>query len=106
MFTVLSQPNRLNIIDLLNKNPQSVNEIVYKLKLNQPQVSKHLSVLRNAGIVDVRKIKNQHIYALVPKPFKQLDSWLEGYRSLWEERFERLDKLIESDKKHMVKSHR
>jgi len=100
MFNVLSQPNRLEIVELLYKNPQSVNEIVYKLKLNQPQVSKHLKILAKAGIVDIAPVKNQRIYSLKTKPFKELDQWLEKYRNLWEERFNRLDEILKKEVKN------
>lgn len=101
MFTVLSEPNRLNIVELLYKKPQSVNEIVDSLRLHQPQVSKHLRVLADAGIVDVKPNKNKRIYELKPEPFRQMDHWLSKYRILWEKRFDRLDKLLAKEvKKH------
>jgi DNA-binding transcriptional ArsR family regulator len=94
LFTTLSEPNRLHIVELLQNNPQSVNEIVFKLKLNQPQVSKHLKVLADAGIVDMHPDKNKRVYALKSEPFKKLDKWLEKYRNMWEIRFDRLDKAL------------
>jgi DNA-binding transcriptional ArsR family regulator len=99
MFNVLSEPNRLDIVELLYKNPQSVNEIVFKLKLNQPQVSKHLKILASAGIVDVKPIKNQRIYGLKSQPFKELDTWLEKYRKMWDQRFDRLDEILKKEVK-------
>ena len=97
MFSVLSEPNRLDIVELLYTNPQSVNEIVGKLHLNQPQVSKHLKVLADAGVVDVHPIANKRVYALKPEPFKNLDKWLEKFRGMWEEKFQRLDKVLGSE---------
>lgn len=94
MFSVLSEQNRLNIVELLYKSPKTVNEISGILRLNQPQTSKHLKVLSDAGIVGVTPIKNQRIYSLKPQKFKELDKWLEKYRKIWEERFDRLDKLF------------
>ena len=99
LFTTLAEPNRLNIVELLRKGPRPVNEIVHHLRLNQPQVSKHLKVLADAGMVDVHPDKNQRIYSLKTKPFRELNSWLEKYRALWEDRFERVDMLIELEKK-------
>jgi len=99
MFSVLAEPNRLDIVELLYKNPYTVNEIVEQLHLNQPQVSKHLKVLADAGIVDVHPSKNKRIYALKPQPFKELDQWLEKYRKHWEERLDRLDALLKKEVK-------
>lgn len=97
MFGVLSEPNRLHIVDQLLTQPQSVNELVARLHLRQPQVSKHLKVLADAGIVWVKPIKNKRVYALKPEPFKELDRWLEKYRNMWEERFHRLDTLLKKE---------
>ena len=94
MFAVLAEPNRLDILELLYQNPHTVNEIVDQLHLNQPQVSKHLTVLAEAGLVDVHPLKNQRIYTLNPQPLKELDQWLEKYRKLWEGRLDRLDTLL------------
>ncbi|SRR5260221_59717 len=94
LFTVLSQPNRLEIIELLYKNPRTVNEIAGVLKLNQPQTSKHLRVLADAGIVAIHPVKNQRFYTLKPQPFKELDTWLEKYRYMWDERLLRLEKVL------------
>lgn len=97
LFSVLSEPNRVDIIELLYKSPRSVNEIAGVLKLNQPQTSKHLRVLADAGIVDVTPIENKRVYALKPEPFKDLDVWLSKFRKNWEERFNRLDTLLAKD---------
>lgn len=80
MFSILSEPNRLDIVELLRTGAKPVNEIVEKLRLNQPQVSKHLRVLADAGVVKVRPIAQQRYYQLQPKPFRQLASWLERYK--------------------------
>lgn len=93
-FTALAEPNRLHIVELLRNGPRPVNEIVERLRLNQPQVSKHLHILADAGIVDVTPIANQRVYELRPQPFKELDSWLEKYRHMWNARFERLDEIL------------
>ena len=100
MFRILSEQNRLDIIELLYKNPRTVNEIAGILKLNQPQTSKHLKVLADAGVVDVTPMKNQRMYTLKPQPFKELDSWFEKFRKNWENRFDRLDTLLKEEKRH------
>lgn len=98
-FSALAEPNRLHIVELLRKKPRPVNEIVISLKLNQPQVSKHLKVLHSAGLVEVRPFAQQRIYHLRPLPFKELDTWVQRYKKLWEERFDRLDALLREEKK-------
>jgi DNA-binding transcriptional ArsR family regulator len=72
-----------------------VGEIADRLRLRQPQVSKHLRVLSDAGIVKVHAIANRRIYKLRPEPFKELDAWLESYRRVWDERFDRLDDYLQ-----------
>ncbi len=99
MFSVLSEQNRLNIVELLYDHPRSVNELVDTLHLRQPQVSKHLKVLADAGVVDMKPNKNKRVYALKSEPFKELDKWLEKYRKMWEDRFDRLDKLLRKEVK-------
>lgn len=85
-FRALAEPNRLNIVELLLEEPLPVGEIADKLKLNQPQTSKHLRVLSEAGLVEVQPIANRRIYKLRPEPFQELDEWLESYRRVWEAR--------------------
>ncbi len=100
MFGTLAEPNRLHIVELLRNGPKPVNEIVTRLHLNQPQVSKHLKVLADAGVVEVTPLAQQRVYMLKLQPFKELDAWLEKYRSLWNARFERLDTLLGKEKDH------
>lgn len=86
LFSVLSEPNRLDIVELLLTGAKPVNEIVDRLSLNQPQVSKHLRVLADAGIVQVRPIAQQRYYQLQAKPFQELESWLARYKNIWNAR--------------------
>lgn len=94
-LTALAEPNRLRIVELLRTGPRPVNDIGDRLRLNQPQVSKHLRVLREAGLVAVRPRAQQRMYELRPQPLHQLHDWLERYRQLWDARFDELDELIE-----------
>ena len=94
-FSALAEPNRFRIVELLRAGPRPVNEIGERLRLNQPQVSKHLRVLRETGIVDVQPRAQQRLYALRPEPLRQLHEWVERYRELWDARFADLDELIE-----------
>ena len=94
-FAALAEPNRLRIVELLRGGPRSVNDIGDRLKLNQPQVSKHLRVLKDVGLVDVEPRAQQRLYELRGKPLREMDEWLERFRRLWDERFDEVDKIIE-----------
>jgi DNA-binding transcriptional ArsR family regulator len=94
-LTALAEPNRLHIVELLVGGPRPVGEIVDQLRLRQPQVSKHLRVLSDAGLVEVRPLAQQRIYSLKSQPFLELDEWLGSYRRLWKERFVRFDEILQ-----------
>lgn len=94
-FAVLAEPNRFRIVELLRSGPHAVNDIGERLHLNQPQVSKHLKLLKNAGFVEVEPRAQQRLYVLRPEPLREIHDWLERYRQLWDERFDVLDGLIE-----------
>ena len=93
-FSALAEPSRLQIVELLRHRPLAVGQIAERLRMRQPQASKHLRVLAEAGLVQVRPLAQQRIYALRAEPLKELDDWLERYRRLWGERFEQLDDVI------------
>jgi DNA-binding transcriptional ArsR family regulator len=94
-FAALAEPNRFRIVELLRSGPRPVNDIGGRLRLNQPQVSKHLRVLKEAGIVDMQPRAQQRVYELRPQPLRKLHDWLERYRQVWDARFEELDELID-----------
>src|ERR1700674_1701631 len=94
-FRALAEPNRLQIVELLLGGPRPVGDMVDQLGLRQPQVSKHLRVLSNAGLVNVRVDAQRRIYALRPAPLQELEGWLERYRRLWESSFQRLDAVLD-----------
>lgn len=94
-LSALAEPNRLHIVELLRDGPRPVGEIADRLRLQQPQVSKHLRVLSDSGLVEVHPIANRRIYMLRPQPLKELDAWLETFRRIWEERFDRLDDYLQ-----------
>lgn len=93
-FAALAEPNRLRIVDLLRAGPRPVNEIVARLRLTQPQVSKHLRVLKEAGLVGVEPRAQQRVYELRAQPLRRMHQWLERYRRLWDARLEGLDEVI------------
>jgi len=100
----LSEPNRLHIVELLRDGPRAVGDMVNRLGLRQPQVSKHLRVLNDAGLVDVRVDAQRRIYELRPAPLRELEVWLERYRRIWEENYQRLDTLLVDKKAHAMRA--
>ncbi len=86
MFDVLAEPTRRRILDSLLEQPLSVNELVGRLALSQPQASKHLRVLREAGLVRVHRDAQRRRYELCPAPLAEIDEWLAPYRELWADR--------------------
>jgi DNA-binding transcriptional ArsR family regulator len=97
-FELVAQPTRRRILDLLRERARSVGELVKLLGLSQPGVSKHLRLLREAGLVRVRRDAQRRWYELEPKPLAELDAWLEPYRKLWEDRLDRLERHLANDK--------
>jgi DNA-binding transcriptional ArsR family regulator len=95
LLHALSEPNRLRIVEQLRNGPLTVGELADRLQIRQPQVSKHLRVLHESGVVDVHAEANRRIYKLRPDPFQGLHNWLERYRSIWEEKFDRLDNYLQ-----------
>lgn len=93
-FEALADPTRRRILDLLRERPYLVGELVEMLKISQPLMSKHLRVLREVGLVKVRQDAQRHWYELRLEPLAEVDGWLQPYRHLWEERYERLDNLL------------
>lgn len=90
LFTI-SEPNRFNIVELLKQGSRSVSDIVETLGIGQPQVSRHLRILSEAGLVKVRKNAQQRIYSLEAQPFQELDDWLDSFSRLWEERLDKFE---------------
>ncbi|WHY78429.1 metalloregulator ArsR/SmtB family transcription factor [Neobacillus sp. WH10] len=104
ILSALAEPNRFHIIELLRDGSLTVGEIADQLRLRQPQVSKHLRVLTDAELVEVQPMANRRIYKLRPQPLIELGAWLESFRHIWDERFDRLDdylmELQGKEKKH------
>lgn len=94
IFAALADSSRLRILETLRASTKPVGEIAAALDLRQPQVSKHLAVLKTAGLVDVEHQAQRRIYRLRADGLRNLDSWLAEYRSLWEARFLQLDSTI------------
>jgi DNA-binding transcriptional ArsR family regulator len=93
-LSALSEPNRMNIVELLRHGPMTVGEIADQLGLRQPQTSKHLKVLSDSGIVEVQAEANRRIYKLRSEPFQALDTWIQSFRRVMQERFDNLDDYL------------
>lgn len=93
-FAALAEPNRFRIVEFLRDGPRPVLEIGARLKLAQPQVSKHLRVLKEAGLVGVEPRAQQRLYGLRPEPMREIEAWLERYRGLWDARFDALEEIV------------
>jgi DNA-binding transcriptional ArsR family regulator len=93
-FEALADPTRRQILDLLRARPHLVGELSDLLNISQPLVSKHLRVLRDAGMVSVRQDAQRRWYELRPEPLAAVDDWLSGFRHLMQTRFDRLDALL------------
>ena len=98
-FNAVAEPRRRQILDVLAGGERPVNDLVALLGLAQPQVSKHLRVLREVGLVDVREEGRQRMYRLNGQSLKPIHDWLEKYERSWTERFVALDELLETLKR-------
>ena len=96
-FTALSDPARRRILELLRERERPVGELVGHLKLSQPGVSKHLRVLREAGLVRVRPDGKRRWYGLRAEPLAELDAWLAPYRELWGGRLDALERHLDQE---------
>lgn len=98
-FTALAEQNRFNIVELLRGGPRPVGDIARLLRLRQPQTSKHLRVLADAGIVEVKPHAQKRIYKLRPQTFAELDDWVDSYRQVIESRLDRLDHYLKEEQR-------
>src|SRR4051795_4470939 len=95
-FDVLAEPLRREILDLLRTGEWPVGELVEHLGMSQPAVSKHLRVLRDAGLVEVRQDAQRRLYRLRPGPLAEIDAWLAPYRRFLHERFDALERHLDA----------
>jgi DNA-binding transcriptional ArsR family regulator len=97
LFEVLAEPNRRRVLDLLRERERTVGELVDALGMSQPAVSKHLRVLREAGLVEARVDAQRRIYTLRPGPLQDVDAWLEPYRKFWRGKLAALQRHLASE---------
>ena len=95
-FDVLAEPNRRRILDLLRDSELPVGELVSQLHVSQPAVSKHLRVLREAGLVQVRGEAQRRLYSVRPEPLRAIDEWLAPYRAMWAARLDDLEHRLDT----------
>jgi len=94
-FNAMAEPRRRQIVDVLAGGEKPVNDLVAQLGVAQPQVSKHLRVLREVGVVDVREDGRRRLYRLNGAALKPIHDWVRGYERLWSDRFDELDSVLE-----------
>jgi DNA-binding transcriptional ArsR family regulator len=95
VFDVLAEPHRRHILDLLRQDDRAVGDLVSELGISQPGVSKHLRVLRDAGLVGVKVDAQRRVYRLQPEPLRQIDEWLAPYRAAWRDRLGALERHLD-----------
>ena len=96
VFEVVAEPRRREILDLLSASERPVGELVERLGLSQPAVSKHLRVLREAGLVEVRGDAQRRLYRVRPEPLRAVDEWLTPYRRMWAARLHDLERHLDA----------
>ena len=96
-FDVMAEPTRRRLLDEVRDGERSVGELVARLHVSQPGVSKHLRVLREAGLVAVRQDAQRRLYRARPEPLAEIDEWLEPYRKLWAERLDALERHLDKE---------
>ena len=94
-FNAVAEPRRRQILDALVAGERRVNDLVDLLEISQPQVSKHLKVLREVGLVQVREEGRERIYRLQGRPLKPIHDWVKSYERMWNDRFDALDEVLE-----------
>ena len=99
VFQTLADPTRRRIVEALRGGEIAVNDIVERMNIHQSGVSRHLRILNDAGFVQMRPEGPRRLYSLRPEPFRELDAWIGGYRSLWEARLDKLGEALERKQK-------
>ena len=94
-FTIVAEPSRRAILSLLASSERSVSEIEHKLRMPQPSVSKHLSVLRKAGFVEARVDAQRRVYRIKHEPLREVDAWLAPFRRLWSSHIDALERHLD-----------
>lgn len=104
VLEVIAEPTRRRILDAVRDGERSVGELVETVGMHQPGVSRHLKVLRDAGLVEVRRDAQRRLYRLRPEPLMELDAWLEPYRAQWAARLDSLERHLQRTAKPIPQS--
>jgi DNA-binding transcriptional ArsR family regulator len=99
VFQALADPSRRRVVEALRGGEHAVNDLVPRVRIHQSGVSRHLRILQQAGFVRVRPDGARRLYSLRPEPFRELDAWVTGYRSLWEGRLDKFAEALERKQK-------
>jgi DNA-binding transcriptional ArsR family regulator len=100
VLQALSDGSRRTVLEILRRHPATAGELAEALPIARPGVSRHLRVLREAGLVDVRQEAQRRIYSLRAEPLAEVDAWLDGYRALWQNRLDALHTEITRGKRN------
>ena len=95
-FQLMADPTRRRVLDELRKGERSVGELVHRLEMSQPAVSKQLRVLRQAGLASARVDAQRRIYRLIPGGLREVDEWLAPFRAFWNERLDEMERTLDS----------
>jgi DNA-binding transcriptional ArsR family regulator len=97
VFQLLAEPSRRQLLDALRNGERSVNELVDRTRMTQPSVSKQLRLLRDSGVVSLRKSGRQHLYAIEGRRLREASEWLSYYQRFWEEGLGRMDEALKAE---------
>lgn len=105
-FNAVAEPRRRELLDILARGERPVGDLVEATGLTQPQVSKHLRVLREVGLVEVREVGRQRLYRLNGAPLQPIHAWVSGFAATWSQRFDRLDVVLAELTEHLPDAER
>ena len=97
VFQLLAEPSRRQLLEALRHGERSVNELVDRTQMSQPSVSKQLRLLRDSGVVGLRKAGRRHLYSIQGRPLREAAEWLSYYERFWEEGLSRMDEILQED---------
>ncbi len=98
MFEVLAEPNRRRILEQLREGERTVNDMVARMEISQPAVSRHLKVLREAGLVTARVDAQRRYYRLRPEPLAEIEEWLATFRPFWTDKLDALERYLDEER--------
>ncbi|HYB77088.1 MAG TPA: metalloregulator ArsR/SmtB family transcription factor [Thermoplasmata archaeon] len=106
VFQLLAEPSRRQLLEALRHGERSVNELVDRTRMSQPSVSKQLRLLRDSGVVRLRKAGREHRYTIQGRPLRVASEWLSYYERFWEEGLSRMDEVLKEENRHRGRGRR